>query len=165
MAQQVESMIEEQRAFASNASHELRTPLTTIRLRSEALREGTLDAETEEKYIAEIDDEVTRMGSLVNDLILLSRLDSGRAELGSDEVEIAPLVHGLLRELQPQIEQKELAVTVNIPPNLPTVAANPNHLRVVLHNVLSNAVKYTPANGQISLAMGGRCRQHSHDLN
>ncbi|WP_420627613.1 ATP-binding protein [Candidatus Leptofilum sp.] len=150
MAQQVESMIEEQRAFASNASHELRTPLTTIRLRSEALRDGGLDAQTAQKYVAEIDDEVTRLGNLVNDLILLSRLDSGRAELGSDQVSIASLVKGLLLEFQPQIEEKQLIVTTDVPHNLPPVAANSTHLRVVLHNLLSNSVKYTPSGGKIN---------------
>lgn len=75
MAERVEAMLLEQKAFASNASHELRTPLTTIRLRSEALRDGGLDDTTTQQYIAEIDDEVARLGRLVNDLIQLSRFD------------------------------------------------------------------------------------------
>ncbi|HEX2622334.1 MAG TPA: HAMP domain-containing protein, partial [Phototrophicaceae bacterium] len=63
MAHQVQSMLEEQRAFASNTSHELRTPLTTIRLRSEALRYDTgMDQDISRRYIDEIDDEVNRMG-------------------------------------------------------------------------------------------------------
>ncbi len=149
MAEQVEAMIEEQRAFASNASHELRTPLTTIRLRSEALREGTLDEATAAQYAVEIDDEAIRLGHLVNELILLSRLDAGRAELGTDMVDIAPLVQSLLREFEPQIRQKTLAVTVQTAPDLPAVAANPGHVRIVLHNLLGNAIKYTPDNGRI----------------
>src|SRR5690606_22912040 len=75
MTAQIEAMIEEQKAFASNASHELRTPLTAIRLRSEALREGLVDEATARQYIAEIDDEAERLGNLVQDLIVLSRLD------------------------------------------------------------------------------------------
>ncbi len=149
MADQVEAMIDEQRAFASNASHELRTPLTTIRLRSEALREGTLDEATAAQYVAEIDDEVIRLGHLVNELILLSRLDAGRAELGTDMVDIAPLLQSLLREFEPQIRQKALAIAVQIPPDLPAVAASPGHMRIVLHNLLGNAIKYTPDNGRI----------------
>lgn len=83
MTSQVETMIEEQRTFAGNASHELRTPLTTVRLRSEALRDSILDEETSRQYIIEIDDEVVRLSGLVADLILISRLDSGRLASGS----------------------------------------------------------------------------------
>ncbi len=71
-------MVEERR-LAGNAAHELRTPLTTIRLRSEALRSGTLNTNLARRYITEIDDEAVRMGDLVEDLVLLSRLDAGRA--------------------------------------------------------------------------------------
>ena len=84
-------MIAEQRAFASNASHELRTPLTSIRLRSEALRRGTLDEATARQYVAEIDDEVARLGNLVQDLIALSRLDAGRLEAGSERIDTVRL--------------------------------------------------------------------------
>jgi signal transduction histidine kinase len=72
MATQVEAMVAEQRAFAGNASHELRTPLTTLRLRTEALLNDSLDPSTSRQYIAEIDREVTHMSGLVDDLILLS---------------------------------------------------------------------------------------------
>jgi len=149
MAHEVEAMVEEQRSFASSASHELRTPLTTIRLRSEALREGTLDAPTAAEYIAEIDDEAARLGYLVSELIVLSRLEAGRAQLGTDMVDIAPLVHRLLREYEPQIKEKGLTVHTELPDDLPALVASPGHVRVVLQNLLSNALKFTPANGRI----------------
>jgi signal transduction histidine kinase len=149
MAQEVEAMVEEQRAFASNASHELRTPLTTIRLRSEALREGTLDADTAAEYIAEIDDEAARLGYLVNELILLSRLDANRAQLGTDMVDIAPLVHRILREYEQQISEKAITVKSDLPDDLPAIAASLGHVRIALQNLLSNALKFTPADGRI----------------
>ena len=150
MARQVSAILEEQRAFASNASHELRTPLAAIRLRSEALREESVDAETARQYVAEIDEEVTRLSGLVDDLILLSRLDSGRARPGEQRVDPGRLIRHLLDEYMPYARAKSLTLALEAPPDLPPVTASMNHLRVVFRNLLDNAVKYTPAGGTIT---------------
>ncbi len=149
MAAQVQTMVEEQRAFAGNASHELRTPLTTIRLRSEALRQDDLPPELARQYIVEIDDEVARLGSLVEDLILLSRLDAGRAQAGVEEVDLARLARGLLRELAALPEAQDKRLRLDAPAALPTVRAGSNHLRVLLRNLLGNGILYTPPGGEI----------------
>ncbi|HUM71408.1 MAG TPA: ATP-binding protein, partial [Chloroflexota bacterium] len=149
MAAQVSAMLAEQKAFASNASHELRAPLTAIRLRSEALREGSLDAETTHQYIAEIDDEAIRLSHLINDLILLSRFDSGRAEWGQEQIDPARLAHTVCQSLQPITQQKQITVRLELPDELPPVQASQGHLYTVFHNLLENALKYTPPNGQV----------------
>ncbi len=150
MADQVQAMVEEQRAFAGNAAHELRTPLTTIRLRSEALRSGDLDAALARQYITEIDDETTRMGDLVEDLILLSRLDAGRAQRGAEEVDLIRLARALLRELKTLPEAEGKTMTLDAPGELPTLRAAGGHLRVLLRNLLVNALLYTPPGGVIT---------------
>jgi signal transduction histidine kinase len=150
MAGQVEAMIEEQRAFASNASHELRTPLTTIRLRSEALRDGGLDAEMAQQYVAEMDDEVQRLGNLVQDLMMLSRLDSGRLEAGRERIDTVRLARQLLAEIASQAESRAITLELDAPPTLPPVTAGGAHLMIVFRNLLSNALKYTPDGGRIS---------------
>lgn len=151
MAQQVEGMLEEQRAFASNASHELRTPLTTIRLRSEALRyDDSLDALTSQRYIAEIDDEVARLGTLIEDLTLLSRFDAGRAELGSSEIDFGRFAASLQQQVQNQAGVKNIQVELALPQEALTVNASLSHLTVVFRNVLDNAVKYTPSDGRVT---------------
>lgn len=150
MAEQVEAMLLEQKAFASNASHELRTPLTTIRLRSEALREGTLDEATTQQYIAEIDDEVARLGRLVSDLIQLSRFDSGRAEVGNELIDPVRLGRSLCQQLQKTVEAKRILLNFEAPDHLPSIQANQSHLRIVLQNLLGNALKYTPEGGQVT---------------
>ncbi len=159
MAAQVAAMLAEQKAFASNASHELRTPLTTIRLRSEALRAGDLDAETARLYITEIDDEITRLSHLVNDLILLSRFDSGRAEWGQEEIDPAPLAHTIWQNLRANAQAKHLEVRLELPAQLPLVRASQSHLYTVFHNLLDNAIKYTPEHGLVTwqMAAGGDC--------
>ncbi len=166
MTGQVEAMIDEQRAFASNASHELRTPLTTIRLRSEALRDGGLtgglDAATAQQYAAEIDDEVQRMGNLVQDLMMLSRLDSGRLEAGRERIDSTRLARQLLAEIKPQADSRAITLQLDAPPTLPSVTAGQSHLALVFRNLLSNALKYTPDSGQITwqIRAGGETIQH-----
>ncbi|HEX2905368.1 MAG TPA: HAMP domain-containing sensor histidine kinase [Phototrophicaceae bacterium] len=151
MAQQVESMLEEQRAFASNTSHELRTPLTTIRLRTEALRyDEQLDTETSEQYITEIDDEANRMGALIEDLTLLSRFDAGRAELGSNQIDMEHFAANLFQRLRPAAQSKNIELQLVAAPNLLPITASLNHLTVVFRNLIDNAIKYTPGAGTIT---------------
>lgn len=150
MATQVEAMLAEQRAFASNASHELRTPLTTIRLRTEPLLAGELDPVTAQRYLAEINEEVVHMAGLVDDLILLSRLDAHRLAVGEEEVDAARLVRRLQQELAPLAAAKGIALQLEMPtPPVPPIQTNMNHLHVVVRNVLDNALKYTPAGGKV----------------
>ena len=87
MADEVQSMLNEQRAFASNASHELRTPLTTIALRTELLLDAPLDESESRRYIMEIDQEVGRLNGLVDDLILLSRIEANRLQRGEERID------------------------------------------------------------------------------
>lgn len=150
MAGQVQAMVEEQRAFAGNAAHELRTPLTTIRLRSEALRGGELDPDLARQYIAEIDDETARLGNLVEDLILLSRLDAGRAQRGEEAVDVVRLARALVRDVQMLPEAAGKTVTLEAATDLPILTATAGHLRVLLRNLLSNAILYTPPGGTIT---------------
>jgi signal transduction histidine kinase len=159
MVDQIESMLEEQRAFAANAAHELRTPLTTIRLRSDALQQNHLDGALREQYIAEIDREVKRLAGLVDDLILLSRIETGRAELGKEQIDLSRFARSLVREFQPGAEAKSITLTLDAPSELPPLQASLNHLRVVFRNLLDNAIKYTPGGQRVIWTM--RADEHS----
>jgi len=151
MAAQVQGMLEEQRAFASNTSHELRTPLTTIRLRSEALRyDESLDAATSRQYIAEIDDEIKRLGSLVEDLTLLSRFEAGRAELGQDEIDLVRLAETLNYQQRPHAAERGVTLELVAPDTIIPIRGSLNHLQIVFRNLLDNAIKYTPSGGCIT---------------
>ncbi len=153
MAQQVESMLEEQRAFASNASHELRTPLTTIRLRTEALRyDSTLNEATAKAYIAEIDEEVTRLANLVQDLTLLSGFDAGRAELGQEQVDMHRFAQSLVHQVTAKSKDRDNSVQISLTMSgePPLVDASINHLTVVFRNIFDNAIKYSPEGGVVS---------------
>src|SRR5262249_52562946 len=149
----VESMLEEQRAFASNTSHELRTPLTAIRLRTEALRyDKTLDEATAHQYVEEIDEEVARLGNLIQELTLLSRFDAGRAELGKDQVDMQRFATSLQHQVT-QATEKAIQISLELPNEPLPVNASLSHLTVVFRNILDNAIKYTPEGGQITWKM------------
>ena len=153
MAQEVQSMLEEQRAFARNTSHELRTPLTALRLRTEALRYDALDPETTRRYIEEIDDEIVHLGNLVGDVTLLSRFDAGRAELGQDEIDLGRLAAVLCVQLEPLARERQVEFTVDGCDQPLLVRAGLTHLTVVLRNLLDNALKYTPSGGKVSCTL------------
>ena len=168
MAEQVQGMIEEQRAFASNASHELRTPLTTMRLRTEALRhDGSLDVPTQEQYIAELDDEFTRLSGLVDDLVLLSRLDAGRAEIGTEQIDPVRFAYSIQQMMSGQARDQDITLTVEATVDRPVIGnGSLNHLTVLFRNVLENAIKYTPPGGQITWRIfveGGNVMFTIHD--
>ncbi len=149
MAERVEQMLEEQRAFASNASHELRTPLTTMRLRVERLQSGQIAPEKMMRYSAEIEQELLRLTRLVEDLGTLSRVDSERMEIGQERVDAKRVAEAVLRELAPLRDKQQITVTLLAPAPV-VVQANMSHLRLVLRNLLENALKYTPQNGHVN---------------
>ena len=151
MAGQVQSMLEEQRAFASNTSHELRTPLTAIRLRTEALRtDDTLDEATAHQYIEEIDDEIVHLSDLVQELTLLSRFDAGRAELGHAELDMGRLAQNLIKQMAVVAQEKQITLSLDAPAESVLVNGSLSHLTVVFRNLIDNALKYTPNGGAIS---------------
>jgi two-component system, OmpR family, sensor kinase len=129
------------RVFVANASHELRTPLTSIRGYSELLRKGALrDEEARQRALSRVESEATRMGVLVDDLLLLTRLDQGRPlermpvdleRIGSEAVEDARAVDG---ERPIQFHSSGPVV----------VTGDPDRLRQVLHNLVRNALTHTP---------------------
>lgn len=149
MVQQVENMMQEQRAFASNASHELRTPLTTIRLRSEALRYDDLDSDLAQAYIAQIDDEARRMTNLIEDLTLLSRFDAQRAELGDSEIDLIRLAESLVHKHQAQAIHKAITLHLETTATVASIRASMTHMMIVFRNILDNAIKYTPEGGTV----------------
>jgi len=150
MADQLQRVLDEQRAFASNTSHELRTPLTTIRLRAEALyHDDVPDPETARQYLQEINAEAERLSTLIQGLSLLSRFDSGRVDLGRDEIDIVRFAATLCQQLQPEAAAKQIALSLHAPEGPIHVQTNLAHLNVIFRNVLDNALKYTPPGGTV----------------
>ncbi len=139
--------------FISNVSHDLRTPLTAILGYSELLLEESEAPLTpfQEESLRLIMGSGQRLLRLVDDLLDASRLEAGRFSLTPAEVALAPLLRRLAREMQLQAEQKGLHLQTDVPEGLPTLRADGQRLAQVLTNLISNAIKFTPAGGQVRL--------------
>jgi two-component system OmpR family sensor kinase len=139
------------RRFVADASHELRTPLTSIRGYAELLRRGA-DADPEERLAAarRIEQESTRMGVLVDNLLLLARLDEG-LPFEHRPVDLTRIARDLVQDAR--VVDPGRAITVDSPATV-TVAGDGDRLTQVVANLLVNARTYTPANTPIELRVG-----------
>ena len=152
---------EMRREFVANVSHELRTPLTNIRSYAETLADsaGQLAPATEKKFLGVILNESDRMTHIVQDLLTLSRLDSGRDELKLARFPFGQAVQDLYNAVYMEAQRHGHALTLSMPDDLPQVVADRERILQVMMNVVSNAIKYTPDGGKISISAGRTDRQ------
>ena len=138
--------------FLANISHELRTPLNAIIGFSEVMRTakfGTVDNEKYRGYINDIHASGQHLLSLINDLLDLSKIEAGKLELNFTSVNIAEVLKQSIDIVQPQATQAGIMIRTSMPEDLPNVVADQRSLRQIFLNILSNAVKFTEAGGQI----------------
>lgn len=149
--------------FVGLASHQMRTPLTAVSWYTEMLLKkdfGELNAKQTD-YLGEIYAGNQRMIDLVDDLLNTSRIDMGTLKANPQLINLVEAMENTLSEFSPQTSQKGLNIEKKFSRNLPWVKIDPEHLRIVFQNILSNAVKYTPPKGKIAIEMK---RQNSHIL-
>ena len=130
--------------FISMASHELRSPLTAVKGYLEFFREkneGNVDDESR-RYLENISLSVDRLGSLVNDILEVSRLESNRIPINIAELDPKPIIDGSIQEIKSQAIAKGLELNF-LPSKNPKIKADPERLKQVLINLLSNSIKYT----------------------
>lgn len=144
MAGQIEGLMKTQRSFVSNAAHELRTPLMMLKLRAEALADETLPEGEHDLYLREIRQEIDHMASLVSSLLMLARIDEGRHQPDAVVTDTLSTLHDILRNWRIEAETHGLQFDIAIEAGLPELPMSPNDLRLILDNLLANAIKYTP---------------------
>ena len=139
------------RDFVANVSHELRTPVSIIRLNAETLLDGALERpEVARKFLEAQMRNADRLAALVSDLLEISRIEAGTYEIHPDFIPVAPIVERIVESVQQIAEEKHMTVRCEVPPD--TMAwADAEALEHVLLNLVDNAVKYTPAEGKISV--------------
>ena len=139
--------------FVSMVSHELRTPLTSIKGYVDLLLEGEVgDLSPEQHEFLEIvGSNAERLVSLINDILDISRIEAGKITLNLAPVDLRALIDRLALSFRPQIEAKRQALVVDIPANLPHVRGDHDRLVQIFTNLISNAHKYTPAGGHITI--------------
>jgi two-component system cell cycle sensor histidine kinase PleC len=140
--------------FIANMSHELRTPLNTVigfaKLLGEHKRRQLKEAEVVE-YAGLIRDAATHLLAVINDILDISKMQSGRFTLDALEVEIEEVLQASLAAFRPMADEAAVRLECRIDPHLPGVKGDPGKLRQVFSNLISNAVKFTPAGGTVTL--------------
>lgn len=137
--------------FVSNVSHELRTPLTAIKGAVDlVLREvaGPL-TEKQTHYLTRVRSNTQHLAGLINDLLDLSKIESGRIEVKSSRVSLGGLVYEVVESLRPVAAEKVIALEATIPEPSILVWADRDKINQVLTNLIGNAIKFTPAEGRV----------------
>lgn len=138
--------------FVGSVSHELRTPLTSIKGFTKALRQdGSMSEAMRNQFLDIIDQETLRLEALIEDLLEISRLESGRFQLERHPVDVGGLIEATCETLEPTIEGSALNLKLDIASPLPAPIGDRTALHRVLINIIGNAVKFTPAGGSISV--------------
>ncbi len=139
-----------QQKFIANASHELRTPLTLIRASAELALRRSNPASSPAKLIEDVIQESDHMTSLVEDMLLLSRLDAQQLKFNFNPIQIQALLEELKRQFTPLLQKKNLQLSIQ--PISALVLADEARLRQVLLILLDNAIRHTPSGGLLSLS-------------
>jgi signal transduction histidine kinase len=141
--------------FVANVSHELRTPLTAVKGTVETLRDGAVDdPEVRDRFLETVEIETDRLIRLVNDLLILSRVDSEALSLKREPVDLVELARSTARKLIPHAGAKALVWQVIADPDTPPALADADRIEQVLVNLLDNAIKYSRPGGKVTVRVG-----------
>ncbi len=157
MAEVLEETEQRRMELIGNVAHELRTPLASLRSMTEGLADGVLlpDSDT----WSGIEQELERLQRLVSDLEELSRAEAGQIPLDRHPVPPAELIETTARRLEPQFEAKDVALAVELSPDLPPVQADFARAVQILTNLVGNALQYTASGGRVTIRAERRSRE------
>ncbi len=153
MSSELESLEQVRRDLMANVSHELKTPISALRAHLENLLDGVERPEPRTLQVMLAQSE--RLGRLVDQLLELSRLESGEIPLHREPVRLRPLVARVLSEIDVTRQRHDVELAQEVPEDLPPVFADAERVHQVLFNLLDNAVRFTPAGGRISVSASG----------
>jgi signal transduction histidine kinase len=140
---------EARRSLIAAVSHDLRTPITALRLLADAIDDGVIDAETRREYAARMGTHVRALGTLIDDLFELTRLESGDLTWTMERVRVDALLQETVEAMRPAAEAGAVTVIAELDASLAAARANPEKLQRVLFNLIQNAIRHTPADGSV----------------
>ncbi|MCQ3936171.1 MAG: PAS domain-containing sensor histidine kinase [Chloroflexi bacterium] len=150
---QVRKLETVRRDFISNVSHELRTPLASLKALTETLQNGALaDPEAGPRFLDRIHTEVDTLTQMAQELLDLSRIESGQVQLNFESISPRQLIYSAAERMKAQVERADLRLNVRCEDGLPNIRADKARLEQVLVNLIHNAVKFTKPGGEITLA-------------
>lgn len=138
--------------FLANVSHELRTPLNSIIGFAELLREQVGDSDRGRRYVNNILAGGRNLLELINDLLDLAKIEAGRMDVRLEMLNAADLCETLLNLVRPLADNKQLRLELEVPEKLPLIRTDPVKVRQIIYNFLSNAIKFTPNGGRVTVA-------------
>ncbi len=142
------------REFVTGASHELKTPLAAIRAYTETLQSiGQEDPQTSERFLEKILDQADRMDRLVNSMLQLARAESGNLKLKVQPIDAALAIKSCLEAAAGMAQAKGIVFESQLPEQRTQVMADRDALQTIASNLLSNAIRYTPAGGRVCLEL------------
>ncbi|MGA1794289.1 MAG: two-component system histidine kinase PnpS [bacterium] len=139
--------------FVANVSHELKTPVTIIKGYAETLLDGALnDTQNAREFVEIIHSDADRLARLIDDLLDLSRIESGRLDLSFQSCSITAITERVVAELNRQAGERGIAIRVDIPRNIPKIRADEAAIAQVLLNLIDNAIKYNKTKGTVTIS-------------
>jgi signal transduction histidine kinase len=153
MSSELESLERVRRDLVANVSHELKTPISALRAHLENLLDGV--EHPDPKTLQVMLSQSERLGRMVDQLLELSRLESGDLPLHREEVSLGPLVSRVVSEIRVTRARTDIELSEDVPEDLPTVFADAERVYQVLFNLLDNAVRFTPAGGRVRVTAAG----------
>jgi signal transduction histidine kinase len=157
MAVRLEAQDRQRRHLMADIAHELRTPLTVIQGRLEGLLDGVYPRD--EAQIRQVLDDARTLSRLVDDLRTLAHTESGTLSLVKEPTDLGLLAHDVIDSFSAEAARLRVALRLDAPAELPMAMIDPLRIREVLSNLVSNALRHTPAGGSVSIAIaaeGGR---------
>src|SRR5262249_53180898 len=139
--------------FIATLSHELRTPLTPIMGWAQLLKERTTTTSTLQRGLEVIERSARSQARLIDDLLDMSRIVTGKIQVKMQTVELQPIVRAALEAVLPAADAKGVRIEIDAPSSPIQLTADPNRLQQVLWNLLSNAIKFTPSDGLVSILL------------
>ncbi|MTI70368.1 MAG: cell wall metabolism sensor histidine kinase WalK [Firmicutes bacterium] len=151
MAKDLNKLEELRRKFISNLSHDLRSPLTSINGYVNAILDGTIDDDKQDKYLKIVRDESKRLTNLTNDILDLSKMQSGELDLKKERFNINEVIINELDKFEDRIYDKDINIVVNFMKEKKEALGDINHIKRVIYNLLDNAIKFVDCKGDIEI--------------
>lgn len=143
---------ESRNAFVAQATHELRTPLTNIRMYIEtAIEDGEKDPAVRAKCLNVINTETRRLERIVAEMLSISEIEAGAFTINKQDIYSDQVFQELQQDYAEQASEKQITLAFNLPPKMPAIKGDRDKIMAALHNLIANAMKYTPRGGKVTV--------------
>ncbi len=153
MAENLNKLEITRREFIADVSHELRTPMTTIGGFIDGILDGTIPPELEQKYLLLVSEEVRRLSRMVNNLLDVAKIQSGEITYRMEPFNLTEVTHRVMLTMEDRVKEKGLKTTFHLPEEEIFAIGDHDAIHRVIYNLVDNAMKFTPAEGEITLSL------------